>query len=137
MRIGVTVDSGAADSVAAPETFAGYPVTPHDQLQFYQSATGEPIVNIGEQLVAMVTNEGTLRGMKFQATKKVKKPLASVKRMVEANHAVIFAPEEIGGCFILNLETGEMNKLRESEGNYMLDVWVPPANAMEGFGRQP
>ena len=92
---------------------------------------------MGEQMVAMVTEEGTLRGMKCQCTKKVRKPLASVKRMVEANHAVVFAPEELGGRFILNLDTGEMNRIHEVEGNYMLDVWVPPADTVEGFGRQP
>ena len=122
IKMRVTVDSGAADSVASPDSFPGYTVIEHTSPQFFQSATGEPIVNMGEQLVAMVTEEGTLRGMKFQCTKKVRKPLASVKRMVEANHAVVFAPENLGGSFILNIETGEMNSLHESEGNYMLDV---------------
>ena len=136
-KVGVTVDSGAADSVADPESFPGYAVIDHPKPQFFQSATGEPIVNLGEQTVAMVTEEGSLRGMTFQATKKVKKPLASVKRMVEARHAVIFAPDDVGGCFILNLESGETNQLREADGNYMLDVWVPPAESMKGFGRQP
>ena len=74
----------------------------------------------------MVTNEGTLRGMTFQATEKVRKPLAAVKRIVEAGHAVVFLPDNFGGSFILNLETGEENGLREDDGNYMLDVWIPP-----------
>ena len=56
--------------------------------------------------------------------------------MVEAGHAVIFAPEEFGGAFVLNLTTMEENTLREDDGNYMLDVWVPPAHAV-GFGRHP
>ena len=88
-------------------------------------------------MVAMVTSEGTLRGMKIQAAKKITKPLASVKRIVEANHAVVFAPEAIGGCFILNLDTGETNQMREHDGNYLLDVWNPPADQMAGFGGQP
>ena len=110
MARGITVDSGAADSVASPESFPGYRVVEHAAPQFYQSATGEPIVNLGEQSIAMVTDEGTLRGMKFQATKKIRKPLASVKKIVEANHAVVFAPEVLGGSFILNLDTGETNQ---------------------------
>ena len=81
-RVGVTVDSGVADSIASTDSFPGYVVTPHLNPFFYQSATGEPIVNEGEQVVAMVTSEGTLRGMKFQAAKKITKPLASVKRIV-------------------------------------------------------
>ena len=136
-KVRVTVDSGAADSVASPETFPGYQVVEHAAPQYFQSATGEPIINMGEQVVAMVTEEGTLRGMKFQCTQKVKKPLASVKRMLEANHAVVFAPDELGGSFILNLVTGEMNKMHEADGNYMLDVWIPPASSVEGFGRHP
>ena len=55
-RIGITVDSGAADSVASPESFPGYEVVEHPTLQFYQSATGEPIINLGEQSIAMVTD---------------------------------------------------------------------------------
>ena len=90
-----------------------------------------------EQVVAMVTGEGTLRGMKFQAAKKITKPLASAKRIVEANSAVVFAPEVIGGCFILNYDTGETNRMREHDGNYLLDVWIPPADQLSGSGGQP
>ena len=71
-RIGITVDSGAADSVASPESFPGYRIVEHITPKFSQSATGEPIINLGEQSIAMVTDEGTLRGMKFQATKDIK-----------------------------------------------------------------
>ena len=74
--------------------------------------------------------------MRFQATSKIKKPLASVKRIVEAGHAVVFAPPELGGSFILNLTTGEENVMREDDGNYMLDVWIPPPEAA-GFMRRP
>ena len=62
--------------------------------------------------------------------------LAAVKRIVEAGHAVVFAPEELGGSFILNLETLEENGLREDDGNYILDAWIPPPSAV-GFGRHP
>ena len=59
--MGITVDSGAADSVESPLSFPGYKVVEHATPQFYQSATGEPIVNLGEQTIAMVTDEDTLR----------------------------------------------------------------------------
>ena len=75
--------------------------------------------------------------MKFQATTKVKKPLAAVKRMVEAGHAVVFAPLEFGGSFILNMRTGEENSLREDDGNYILDCWLPPPEALQGFQGPP
>ena len=46
------------------------------------------------------------------------------------------------GSYIYNKSTGEINMLREDEGNYMLDVWVPPkdlkpADAMKSVRRQP
>ena len=91
-RVGITVDVGAADSVADPKAFLGKEVKRHPSPVVYQSATGEHITNIGEQQVALLTNEGRLRGMTSQATEKVRKPLAAVKRIVEAGHAVVFAP---------------------------------------------
>ena len=42
--------------------------------------------------------------------------------MLEANHAVVLAPDELGGSFILNFVTGEMNKMHEADGNYLLRV---------------
>ena len=42
----------------------------------------------------------------------------------------------MGGSFILNLDTFEESAMREEEGNYMLDVWIPPPSAV-GFTRQP
>ena len=95
-HMSITVDSGAADSVADPECFPGYAVARHDRPIFYQRATGEPITNVGAQQVAFVSREGTLRGMTFQSTAKVRKPLASVKRIVESGHAVIFDPGSLG-----------------------------------------
>ena len=96
-QVAITVDSGAADSVADPECFPGYLVKTHPKPIFYQSATGEPITNTGEQAIAVVTREGSLRGMTFQATSTVRKPLAAVKKIVDAGHAVVFAPAAMGG----------------------------------------
>ncbi len=43
------------------------------------------------------------------------------------------------GSFIVNEETGEMNWLREDQGNYVLDMWIPPSSMMaeSPFGWQP
>ena len=106
-QVGITIDSGAADSVADPESFPGYAVRKHASPICYQSPTGERITNTGEQDIALLIREGSLRGMRFQLTSKLKKPLAAVKRIVEAGHAVAFAPPDMGGSFILNLATFE------------------------------
>ena len=37
------------------------------------------------------------------------------------------------GSFIMIKATGESIWLREQNGNYMLDVWVPPPNSGGGF----
>ena len=75
--------------------------------------------------------------MTFQATP-VDRPLASVKRMCRAGHRIVFDDE---GSYILNKVSGELNWLREENGNYLMDVWVMPQGdykaAMNemGFGR--
>ena len=56
--------------------------------------------------------------MTFQAAP-VSKPLGSV--ICAAGHRVVFDED---GSYIENKTTGEMNMLREDNGNYMLDMWV-------------
>ena len=53
----------------------------------------------------MVTREKTLRGMVFQGAP-VAKPLASVKKICQAGHMVIF---DEGNSFIYNKTIGEVN----------------------------
>ena len=84
----------------------------------------------------MATSVGSLRMMTFQAAP-VAKPLGSVSRICQAGHVVVFDED---GSYIMNKTTGEINWLREDDGNYMLDVWIPPAAAMirgQDFAWQP
>ena len=113
-----------------------YRKTKHPQTIYYQTASGEPLVNEGEQTIPMVTPSGKLRMMTFQSCD-ITKPLASVKRMCDAGQVVVFAPEALGGSYILDMETGEKEALREEDGNYVMDVWVPPPEAVPGFGGLP
>ena len=80
--------------------------------------------------VPIVTREMTQRMLSVTAAP-VTKPLLSVKQLNTTGHRVIFDSD---GSFIMNNITGETNALREDDGNYMLDVWVPPNPS---FGRQP
>ena len=89
----------------------------------YASATGEPIPNLGEQKLPLAIVEGSLRAMTFQVAP-VAKPLGSVQRICAAGHTVVFDSE---GSYIVNKQIGEFNWLRNCNGNFMLDVWVPPA----------
>ena len=72
----------------------------------------------------MITREGTLKGMTMQGAP-VLNPLGSVKKTCQQRHIVVFDED---GSFIYNKDTGEVNALRESGGNYLLDVWIPPAD---------
>ena len=137
-RISMAVDSGACDSVADPNQIpcAVKETQASRSGQNFASATGEPIPNLGEMVMPMRTREGTFRSMTVQAAP-VTKPLASVLRIVQAGHMVVF---DSAGSYIYNKETQELNMLREEDGNYMLDVWVQPtseANAVPPFGRHP
>ena len=70
----------------------------------------------------MMTKENTKRSMKMQVAE-VSRNLASVKRMCEAGHVVVFDED---GSFTFNKMRGETNQLREESGNYMFDVWILP-----------
>ena len=135
-KMRITVDSGAAESVIPVDEVMNYKKNKPRMEEWFQTASGEPIRNEGEQRIPIMLSSGQLRGMTFQACE-VTKPLASVKRMMDAGHAVVFAPEAAGGSFVMNLETGEDEVLIEEDGNYYMDVWVPPPDALPGFIRQP
>ena len=67
------------------------------------------------------------------------RPLGSVKRMCAAGHRIVFDDE---GSYVENKYTGELNWLREENGNYILDVAVVPGkawfkNSDQGFVRHP
>ena len=144
-KMSLAIDSGAAETVIPHTLVTEYPIVETEKSRSgacYASATGEPIPNLGEQKLPMATEEGSMRAMTFQAAP-VAKLLGSVKRICQAGHYVIFDED---GSYIMNKVTGELNWLREQNGNYMLDVWIPPPSASSGstwhnqeypFGRQP
>lgn len=68
-----------------------------------------------------------MRHMTFCAAT-VSTPLASVRKMVAARHRVVF--DDVS--YIGNKTTGEINYLRGESGNYILDVWAPPASSVNG-----
>ena len=136
----IAVDSGACDSVLGPKSIPQY----EDQIketdaslkgEGYVSATGEEIPNYGELHLPVITRERALKKIVFQAAG-VAKPLLSAEQLNLAGNVVIFDGDE--SC-IVNKGTFEVSALRREEGNFMLDVWVPPPGWAElsGFGRRP
>ena len=65
--------------------------------------------------------------MTFQVAT-VAKPVGFVQRICAAGRKVVFDSE---GSYIVNKQTGELNWLRKDNGNFMLDVWVPPPAAVD------
>ncbi len=134
-KLSIAVDSGACENVIdAAEEVPGYPVEESRASRAgvtYATAAGEEIPNLGEVMLPMVTTEGSKGKMKMQVAE-VTKPLASVKRICEAGHMVVFDEE---ASYMINKRTGQINYFREDGGNYMLDVWIPP-NRPGDFPRQ-
>eukprot|EP00973_Karenia_brevis_P061433 8541661-Karenia_brevis.AAC.1 len=89
-KLSIAIDSGASETVIPYEMVVDHPIqeTRASRTGYaYQSATGEPIPNLGEQKLPLYTMEGTIRGMTFQACP-VAKPLGSVKKMCKSGHRV-------------------------------------------------
>ena len=124
-KLSIAMDSGASDSVINPKDIPGIELMETEASRAgeeFSSATDEPIPNLGEVRFPMYTREGTLKGMTMQGAP-VSNPLGSVKKTCQQRHIVVFDDD---GSFIYNKDTGETNILRESGGNYLLDVWIPP-----------
>ena len=103
--LSIIIDSGAAETVIPHKQVQGYKIQETSDSKAglcYASATGDPIPNMGEQILPLGTAEGTWRSMRFQAAP-VERPLGSVMRICEAGHRVVFDAEE--GIYILNKKT--------------------------------
>ena len=116
----ITIDSGACDSVTSSEPVpdnAARGSVEFGRGEHFQSVSGEPIPNLGDLRLPLYMREDTVRGMVMKAAP-VKKPLGSVKKICQAaGHMVVFDDK---GSLIMIKSTGEVNCLREEDGNYML-----------------
>ena len=123
----ITIDSGASETVCNDNDFQQFDVRVSEGSRNgvqYRDASGNPISNLGEKRVGFVTEQGQKRNMMFQVCD-VSKPLASVSRICKKGHRIVF---EEGANYILNLESGDITWLREENGVYLMDVWLPPAS---------
>ena len=133
--LSLAVDSGAFTTVLHPDELPNYSVTETEGSRAgeeFTAASGDSIPNLGAMQIPIVTRERTQRTLNITAAP-VTKGLLAVKQLNQTGHCVVF---DEGHSFILNKATGEMNLLREENGNFMLDLWVPP-NSSSGFQGQP
>lgn len=138
---GITIDSGAAESVIPRDMCQNYPTVRGMQQQmgvYYVTANGEEMENEGEKHLKLTTPQGKSKSMVFQVTD-VTKPLGSVSRICSSGQQVVFNPPgHPDGSYIRNLQTGDRTPLREENGTYRLHAWVNPyiANDTQGFPRR-
>ena len=100
----------------------------------YEVANGKEILNLGEKLLPVVTDEGSWRGMLAQVAD-VSKALQSVRALVRSGHVVVFGDGD-GGLehYVDNKTTGETNFVRDDGVNYLMSLHIAP-RAEAGFGR--
>ncbi len=87
----------------------------------YEVADGTLIENQGEKRFQAETTEGVRRKFVAQVTE-VNKGLLSVNKLVQSGHRVVFEKE---GSYIEDTDSGEVMKLKEVGGMYMLKMWIP------------
>ena len=117
----ITIDSGAAESVWPENYKQEIPLRPADKAKAqarYVTANGEAMTNKGKKLVHFRTGQDpSVKAMEFQVTQ-VKKPLASVRRIVEKGNIVVFKKD---GSYIQG-PNGRKTPLVEHNGTYALDI---------------
>ena len=125
----IIIDSGACASVMPTSWCNHVPTTETPQSKagdFYRAANGNKIYHEGERVISMMTQEGSLRDMRFTVCD-VAKALGSVSQMCKTGHRVVFNPPWCSeGSYIEHAATGERMWLQEEGGLYVLRTKVAP-----------
>ena len=134
----VIMDSGAHICIGPPSTgeTAGYKIeeSPDSKSgQVYSAANGSPIPNLGQRIMAVMTEEGSVRGV-TQQVGDVTKNLEAIRAVLKTGHAVIFNDDGQGngaGSFMVNKMTGEINAIRDNGSDYVMRRWIIPQSEVE------
>ncbi len=128
------VDSGATVPVLHPKTGGVYQVeeSPASRAGVeYEIANGSTLPCLGQKHMAVMTEEGTLRGYTSQCAD-VSKALQAVRSMVGSRHAVCFGLGPAGeDHLIINRESGEINRMIDDGVNYLQKLFVVPPDQVE------
>ena len=144
----ITVDSGAAHSVANPKHLPGVPVKPSEGSKKglkYQGPGSELIPNLGQMTMALMTKSGMVGRTIWQAAD-VRKPLMAVSAINDKGNMVVFDQE---ASAILPGDAPEVKAIREliqkmaqkvdlerSGGVFTMRAWQADEKADEVFARQ-
>ena len=96
------------------------------------TANGDPIPNLGEQVLNVVTEDGKEGHIKYQACD-VSRPLNSVSEICDAGGGQVVVFTQWGGE-IYNPTTGRRVPFEREDGIYTLSMWVAPGKP-SGFTR--
>ena len=106
LKLIITVDSGATDSVAPPASASNVPIVDSPGSRAgatYEVANGEIIHNLGQKDCIIATDVGdTPQQLSFQICE-VHKPLLSVSKLLAVGKSVVFHPHL---SYIEDLKTG-------------------------------
>jgi len=140
----IIIDSGAAESVMPPGWCQAAELVkgPHFG-KTYSAANGQEMTNSGEKVVTMVTRDSVWKNILFQECE-VTRAFASVYRICEAGHRVVFNPSwHSHGSYIASLDgdgyaTGENTWLAAKDGVFVLAAKVAPKQHQlhPGFARR-
>ena len=115
----ITIDSGAADCVLPKDVLTEmFPLLPAQAGIKFCAANGTPIQNYGRRkLLFTAKGKKGVNGLHFHVTD-VKKPLASVSRIVENGSSVHFTPT----VSYIESPNGERIELKLERGVYVMNV---------------
>ena len=130
------IDSGAAESVAPRGVAPSYLVQPsagslRGQRFCAAGAGSEALVNEGEKILKVVTDEGKPCSMRFQITG-VRQPLMSVGRICDADRGAQVVFNADGGW--IEHTSGERTHFERRQGIYHLRAWVHTTAGFQGQG---
>ena len=123
------VDSGATVSVVHPSTGKAYNIQDSKgslEGQSYEIANGVRIPNLGEKVMAVMTEEGSVRPYCSQVAD-VSHSLQAVRAMLKSQHIVVFDED---ASFAYNKETGEVNTIKDDGCNYTMEHWIIPPDQL-------
>ena len=126
-----------SDCYTPPSLGKGYDILEGEASKLgitYEVANGEVIPNLGEKCMAIMTGEGTTRGLRAQVAE-VSKPLQAVRSLVRTGHMVVFGDGEDGNAnYVVNKLTGEVNAVRDDGTNYLMGMYIIPKAEMQAAG---
>ena len=121
----VCIDSGAGESVCPVDAFPSYELQKAAKTgATYTAAGGQSLVIVGGKQPRFETN-GVDAWMTFEATTKVRKPLAAASRITENGNRIVLDDVD-SESYIENKKTGKKIPLKMENGVYMTEMLAKP-----------